>query len=60
MSSTYKLCKKVIEKEKVNGTLNVDEMTEKLDVFLLNDRITDEEYNELVALMTMTEGEQFA
>ncbi len=57
MSSTAKLCKKVIEKEKANGTLNVDEMTEKLDVFLLNDRITDEEYNELVALMTMTEGE---
>ena len=57
MSSTAKLCKKVIEKEKANGTLNVDEMTEKLDVFLLNNRITDEEYNELVALMTMTEGE---
>ena len=50
MSSTAKLCKKVIEKQK--GTLNVDEMTEKLDVFLLNDRISDEEYNELVALMT--------
>lgn len=52
MSSTYKLCKKVITKEKANGTLDVEEMTEKLDVFLLNDRITDEEYNELVALMT--------
>ncbi len=52
MSSTAKLCKKVIEKEKQKGTLNVDEMTEKLDVFLLNDRISDEEYNELMALMT--------
>ena len=52
MSGTAKLCKKVIEKDKQKGTLNVDEMTEKLDVFLLNDRITDEEYNELTALMT--------
>ena len=52
MSSTAKLCKKGIEKEKQKGTLNIEEMTEKLDVFLLNDRITDEEYNELMALMT--------
>ncbi|MBR6695961.1 MAG: hypothetical protein IKL70_06065 [Oscillospiraceae bacterium] len=52
MSSTYKLCKKVIEKGKQKGTLNIEEMTEKLDVFLLNDRISDEEYNELMALMT--------
>lgn len=52
MSSTYKLCKKVIEKNKANGTLDVEDMTNKLDVFLLNDRITEEEYNELIRLMS--------
>lgn len=52
MSSTYKLCKKVIEKNKANGTLDVEDMTNKLDVFLLNDRITEEEYNELIQLMS--------
>lgn len=51
MSTTYKLCKKVIEKDKASGTLDVEEMTMKLDVFLLNDRITEDEYNELMALM---------
>lgn len=52
MSSTYKLCKRIIEKDKKNGTLNVEEMSEKLDVFLLNNRITEEEYNELMAMMS--------
>lgn len=52
----YKNCKKVIEnkKAKLKGeeyeTFKSD-MTDKLDVFLLNNRITKDEYNELIALM---------
>lgn len=46
--STYTLCKKVIE----NGTYGTkEEMLVKLDVFLLNNRITQEQYNELVNLL---------
>ena len=42
---TYTFCKKVIE----NGTYGTkDAMMTKLDVFLLNSRITQEQYNELV------------
>lgn len=45
---TYKLCATVINK----GTYGTrEEMLEKLDVFLLNNRITEEEYNELLALL---------
>lgn len=45
---TYLLCKKVIEK----GTYGPkEEMLIKLDVFLLNNRITQEEYEELVNLL---------
>lgn len=42
---TYKLCLKVINK----GTYGTkEEMKEKLDVFLLNNRIIESEYNELI------------
>lgn len=45
---TYLLCKKIIEK----GTYGTkEEMLVKLDVFLLNDRIKQEEYNELANLL---------
>ncbi|MPM57864.1 hypothetical protein SDC9_104688 [bioreactor metagenome] len=45
---TYKLCVTVIER----GTYGTkEEMASKLDVFLLNNRITQEEYNELAALL---------
>lgn len=45
---TYIFCKKVIE----NGTYGTKEdMLIKLDVFLLNDRITQDQYNELVNLL---------
>ena len=54
MSITYTFCKKVIE----NGTYGIKEdMLIKLDVFLLNDRITQEEYNELVDLLGQKEAE---
>ncbi|WP_315065870.1 hypothetical protein [uncultured Clostridium sp.] len=48
MSSTCAYCEKVIN----NGTYGTkEEMLEKLDVFLLNNRITQEEYNELSELL---------
>lgn len=47
---TYNYCKKII----TNGTYGTKEdMQIKLDVFLLNDRITQEQYNELVALLNI-------
>lgn len=46
--TTYQLCKKVI----ANGTYGTkEEMMLKLDVFLLANRITQAEYNELVELL---------
>lgn len=45
---TYNLCKKVI----AIGTYGTkEEILEKLDVFLLNDRITQEQYTELSAML---------
>lgn len=44
---TYKNCKKLIEA----GRYEYDDMMNKLDVFLLGDRITEEEYKELVQMM---------
>ncbi len=46
---TYTYCKKVIA-NKTYG--NAEEMQIKLDVFLLNDRITQEKYNELTIMLT--------
>ena len=46
----YIYCKKVIE----NGTYGTkEEMQLKLDVFLLNNRITQEQYNELTNLLNI-------
>ena len=50
---TYKLCKKVI----TNGNYEKNDMQKKLDVFLLCNRITEEQYKELVDLMN---GEKVA
>lgn len=44
---TYSLCKKLIAK----GNYDETEMINKLDVFLLANRITEEEYKELIALI---------
>ena len=44
---TYRNCKKVIE----NGKYEKEDMLEKLDVFLMGNRITIEEYKELVDLL---------
>lgn len=45
---TYNLCKRLIQ----IGNYQKDDMLNKLDVFLLNNRITQEQYNELVELMS--------
>ncbi len=44
---TYKLMKRIIEK----GGYDREKTMQKLDVFLMADRITVEEYQELVELM---------
>ena len=49
---TFVFCEKVID----NGRYGTkEEMMIKLDVFLLNSRITQEQYNELVALLESKE-----
>lgn len=54
---TYKNCKKLIEnKIKTCGVGQLDQnwasdMLNKLDVFLLADRVTDEQYQELTGLI---------
>lgn len=45
---TYTYCKSIIER----GSYDAEEMRDKLDVFLLADRITQEQYKELTALIT--------
>lgn len=47
---TYAYCKKVIE-NKTYGT--TEDMQIKLDVFLLNNRITQEQYNELTGMLSV-------
>lgn len=44
---TYTYCKSIIER----GKFDAQEMKDKLDVFLLNDRITQEEYSELTKMI---------
>lgn len=48
---TYKLMKRIIENGIKKGNLNREDTLQKLDVFLMADRITVEEYQELVELM---------
>lgn len=52
---TYIYCKKVIEKTDYASHEQKDEMQVKLDVFLLNNRITEEQYTELTALLASKE-----
>ena len=44
---TYKNCKKIIQ----SGNYSKEDMLNKLDVFLLRNRITKEQYDELVSMM---------
>ena len=48
---TYKLMKRIIEKGIKKGNLDRESTMQKLDVFLMADRITVEEYQELVEMM---------
>lgn len=48
---TYTLCKKLIEITEYKSLTQKEEMQVKLDVFLLNNRITQEQYNELTDLL---------
>ena len=48
---TYKLMKRIIENGLKKGILDVEATMQKLDVFLMADRITIEEYQELVELI---------
>ena len=54
---TYKLMKRLIENGIKSGTLDREATMLKLDVFLMADRITAEEYQELVELMGGTTNE---
>lgn len=57
-SMTYKLMKRVIENGLKKGNLDVEATMQKLDVFLMADRITVEEYQELVELMNGGSGNE--
>lgn len=48
---TYKLMKRIIENGLKKGNLDVEATMLKLDVFLMADRISPEEYQELVELI---------
>lgn len=45
---TYKNCKKMIE----SGNYDYDTMANMLDAFLMRNRITQDQYNELMELMS--------
>ena len=52
--STYDMLKKLIELNKKRGSLNdkfIASTKNKMDVFLMNERITEEEYNQLIKMM---------
>lgn len=52
--STYEMLKKAIEAKKRRGTLTqsyIEDTKVKMDVFLMNDRINQDEYNELTKLL---------
>ena len=48
---TYTYCKKVIINTTYTSQEQKDEMQMKLDVFLLNNRINQDQYNEFTALL---------
>lgn len=50
--STYKTLKRILE----NGNKNNAVTLEKLDVFLIGNRITEDEYKELVQLLKESEA----
>lgn len=55
MTRTYKNAKKVIEKETYES---IEIMKENLDIFLMGNRITQEEYKELTQMLETKEEVQ--
>lgn len=51
MMTTYEMCLFLINK----GKYEKEDMTRKLDIFLLGNRITEEQYTELVGIMNRKE-----
>lgn len=49
MSLTYRACKTLIERK---SYASKEEMQTKLDIFLLNNRLSQVEYDELTTLLT--------
>lgn len=47
MTTTYKMCKILIE----NKRYEKESILKKLDLFLLGNRITEEEYKELISMI---------
>ena len=47
---TYKVCKRLIKNKDFNEAKKAD-IQMKLDIFLLNNRITQEEYEELTGML---------
>lgn len=47
---TYDVCKRLIEIKDFNEA-DKEDLQNKIDIFLLNDRISDKEYEELVGLL---------
>lgn len=52
MTLTYRGCKSMIERQTY---VSKEDMQTKLDIFLLNSRLTQDEYNELTALLNSQE-----
>lgn len=48
---TYTYCKKIIGATTYNSQTEKDEMQNKLDVFLLNNRLDNAQYTELTAML---------
>lgn len=52
--TTYEMVKKSIEAKKKRGALTdeyIEDTKMKLDVFLMNDRVSQSEYNELLKML---------
>ncbi|WP_279073408.1 hypothetical protein [Amedibacillus dolichus] len=52
--STFEMLCRSIEAKKKRGQLTqeyIEDTEMKMDVFLMNDRITQEQYNELIAML---------
>ena len=54
--ATYEMMKRTIIRQKASGALNRSDWQSKLDVFMLFDRITPEQYTELKELIGDSAG----